>query len=58
MSSYSNLQPLPQARTFFRLPLVPAACGACALLLSDWRADNQATRPANTWANRCLFLER
>lgn len=58
MSSYGNLQPLPQARTFFHLSLVAAACGACALLLSGWRTDNQTTRPANAWANRCLFLER
>jgi hypothetical protein len=37
MSSYGNLQPLPQAGAFFRLPLIPAAGGVCAQLLSDSR---------------------
>lgn len=37
MSSYGNLQPLPQAGAFFRLPLISAAGGVCAPLLSDSR---------------------
>jgi hypothetical protein len=37
MSSYGNLQPLPQAGAFFRLPLISAAGDVRAPLLSDSR---------------------
>ncbi|NWA27479.1 chemotaxis protein [Pseudomonas gingeri] len=39
MSSSGNLQvpqPTPQASAFFWMPLIPAAFGACVLLLGDW----------------------
>jgi len=45
MSSSGNFQvsqPAPQAGAFFWMPLVPAVCGACVLLLSDWRPANLA----------------
>jgi hypothetical protein len=46
MSSYGNLQPLPQAGAFSRLPLIPTAGGVCALLLRDSRPEPASERRA------------